>query len=112
MLQGNPEGFKSDIPTDIQEILIAYIHALYREGRQGYSATVREIHEEVIIRKLDTNPSYVSVLKFDEIRNGGVEFLLRVTRVLEVSNNDGKADEVQEEGGQGEDEGSGGDNTA
>ena len=94
MPQGNPEGFRTSVPEDVQEIVIATIHRLFREHMHGFSFTFKEDKEVFIISKL--NCLSFGYIPYSHARQGGIDLLMEYAKFIEENFNDGEEAEVQE----------------
>ena len=115
MRQGNPEGFRSPIPEDLQEMAIAFVHAATRENLTGFGLTFMVDRQLVRMHKVDDQFREIAAITFyyDAVRDGGLDFLMNTAitmdemlSIQEWTDGD-QGDEVQEEKGQRGDEGSG-----
>jgi len=94
--QGNPEGFRTSVPSDVQETVIATIHRLFREGMHGFSFTFKEDKEVFVISKL--NCAAFGYIPYSHARQGGVDLLMEYAKFIEEQFNDDQKAEVQESG--------------
>jgi hypothetical protein len=92
MLQGNPEGFKSPLPTAVQELVIAYIHELFRIGKSGFSVACNPEKEVLKIFKEVDGKDHAVTLYFDAALHGGLPFLVRIAEIIEESVSDYEKD--------------------
>lgn len=115
MRQGNPEGFRSPIPEDLQEIAIAFVHAATRENLTNFGLTFMVDKGMARLHRVDDKYREVAAITFyyDAIREGGLDFLIRTAKIMndmdyiqEWTDGD-QGNEVQEEEGQRGDEASG-----
>lgn len=115
MRQGNPEGFRSPIPEDLQEMAIAFVHAATRENLTGFGLTFMVDRQMVRMHKVDSRFREVGAITFyyDAVRDGGLDFLMNTAitmdemlSIQEWTDGD-QGDEVQkEEGNRGDEAGS------
>lgn len=114
MRQGNPEGFRSPIPEDLQEIAIAFVHAATRENLTGFGLTFLIDREMVRLHMVDGQYRELAAITFyyDTVREGGLDFLIRTAKIMNETDNiqewtnGDQGDEVQEEEGNRGDEAS------
>jgi hypothetical protein len=115
MRQGNPEGFRSPIPEDLQEIAIAFVHAATRENLTNFGLTFMVDKGMARLHRVDDQYREVAAITFyyDAVREGGLDFLIRTAKIMNdidhiqewIENDQG--DEFQKEEGQRGDEAGG-----
>jgi len=94
--QGNPEGFRTSIPSDLQEIVIATIHKLFRENRHGYAFSFDQDKEVFTLSHL--SGFAVTNIPYFVAREGGVDLMMAYALNIEEKLNDDQKAEVQESG--------------
>lgn len=94
MLQGNPEGFRSPLPPAVQELVIAYIHELFRLGKSGFSVACNPEKEVMKIFKEVNGEDHAVTMYFDAALHGGLPFLVKVAEIIEESVNGYEKDEL------------------
>ena len=102
MPQGNPEGFRSSIPPEIQEIVLATIPKLFAEGMTGFSFSFKEDKEVFVISKL--NSKTFAMVPYKDALGGGVDFLMTYAKFIEEQIDDDPESEVQESNRRSEEE--------
>jgi hypothetical protein len=92
MLQGNPEGLRAPIDQRVQEAVIAFIHAAYREGLQGFSVVVNDDTRILKLTKSDQDGKelHTVTLYYEFVLDGGPESLMNTAKIIQELVDEGK----------------------
>lgn len=101
MLQGNPEGFRTALPREVQELVIAYIHELFRLGKSGFMVACNPESEVMKIYKEVNGQDHAVTMYFDAALIGGLPFLVNIAGVIEESISESESNALPAQDGNG-----------
>ena len=92
MPQGNPEGLKAPIDQRVQEAVIAFIHAAYRDDLQGFSVAVNDDTRILKLTKSapDGRELHTVTLYYEFVLDGGMEALMDTAKKIQELVDEGK----------------------